>query len=243
MTARRTAAATADFDLAPHWAALERGKEGWDRAPALTRELSGCFTATVGKVVQQARHGLEDVEFVAATHYGTTHVAEVMHEQLRTAGPKWLDPEQFLSYSPHSLVSAAALALGLGGAGATLLGPDAEFQALAHALRRLRSGRAADVVVAAYEAPTAFVAGHHRELVAGEPPMGRVTALLLTREGPGPAVAARSGLDAAAVRRLAQEHGRPVVVERGVLRTLSVAGPPALLVTGGPDRHDAVVTS
>ena len=46
-----------------------------------------------------------DLEFVVATRYGTAHVAEVMHAQLREAGPKWLNPEQFLYYSPHALLS------------------------------------------------------------------------------------------------------------------------------------------
>lgn len=158
--ARRAGAAATEFDLTAHWRERARGREGWDNAPALVRDLSTRFTATVAEAIERAGGvpGRTETEFVAATWYGTSHVAEVMHEQLREAGPKWLDPEQFLHYSPHAMVSAAALDLGLGGASATLVGPDAEFQAVAHAVRRIRSGRAATVVVAEYEALTPFAA-------------------------------------------------------------------------------------
>ncbi|MFD8958119.1 hypothetical protein ACFV0W_14465, partial [Streptomyces anulatus] len=141
--ARRAGAAATEFDLTAHWRERARGREGWDNAPALVRDLSTRFTATVAEAIERAGGvpGRTETEFVTATWYGTSHVAEVMHEQLREAGPKWLDPEQFLHYSPHAMVSAAALDLGLGGASATLVGPDAEFQAVAHAVRRIRSGR------------------------------------------------------------------------------------------------------
>ncbi|MBQ0983218.1 hypothetical protein KBZ10_01410 [Streptomyces sp. F63] len=261
-TARIAGSATAGFDLTPHWRERSRGRAGWEHAPALTRELSGLFTATIARAVERAG-GLADpaeTEIAAATWYGTSHVAEMMHEQLREAGPKWLDPEQFLFYSPHSLVSGAALALGIGGAGSTLMGPDAEFQALTHAMRRIRTGRTAEVIVAEYEALTPFAAVtcvDGPELPDGETlPKGRATALVLRPGGPAPsgreetAERARAfgdvhrGVDAAEVERLARRHAAAVLhAAPGLLRTLAGADGPALVVSrpGGDGRHDAVV--
>ncbi|MEU1516206.1 hypothetical protein ABZ490_29400 [Streptomyces sp. NPDC005811] len=259
--ARIAGSATAEFDLAPHWRERGRGRAGWEHAPALTRELSGAFTAAIARAVEHAG-GLEDpaeTEIAAATWYGTSHVAEVMHEQLREAGPKWLDPEQFLFYSPHSLVSAAALALGLGGAGSTLMGPDAELQALTHAMRRIRTGRAAEVIVAEYEALTPFAAvtcADGPELPDGETlPKGRATALVLRPDGPAPGRAetggrARAfgdvhrGVDAAEVKQLADRHAADVLhAAPGLLRALAGADGPTLVVSrpGEDGRRDAMV--
>ena len=248
-TARRAGCATAEFDLDDHWRERGRGREGWNSAPALTRELSACFTATVGEALKQAG-GVPDrvnTEFVAATWYGTSHVAEVMHEQLREAGPKWIDPEQFLYYSPHSMVSAAALAFGLGGASSTLMGPDAEFQALAHAVRRIRCGYADTVIVAEYEALTPFAATACPD-GAGPPgrdgpPKGRVTALVLTSAGgTGPGVTVRRGLGDAEVERLAERHGTTVqAAAPGLLRSLAGGTAPVVVVSRTPRRCDAVV--
>lgn len=245
MTVRRAAAAIADFDLSRHWHELRRGKEGWAAAPALTRELTERFTATVAEAVSMSGQLPANLEFVVATRYGTAHVAEVMHTQLREAGPKWLNPEQFLYYAPHALLSAAALTLGIGGAGSTLLGPDAEFQAVAHAVRRIRSGRAGAVVVAEYEALTPFAAaaltGHTGH---GAPPKGQVTALMLSGEGTAPRLTPHRSLEETAVRRLAEGAGAPVLsADRGLLRTLAAAEAPAVLTTGETDRRDVVVVT
>jgi hypothetical protein len=245
MTVRRAAAAIADFGMSRHWHELRRGKEGWAAAPALTRELTECFAATVGEAVSMSGQPPAELEFVVATRYGTAHVAEVMHAQLREAGPKWLDPEQFLYYAPHALLSATALTLGIGGAGSTLLGPDAEFQAVAHAVRRIRTGRAEAVVVAAYEALTPFAAaaltGHTGE---GAPPNGQVTALVLGGEGTSPTVTPHRSLEETAVRSLAEDAGAPILsADGGLLRTLSAAEAPAVLTTGEGDRRDVVVVT
>lgn len=261
-TARIAGSATAEFDLAPHWRERGRGRAGWEHAPALTKELSGLFTATIARAVTHAG-GLADptgTEIVAATWYGTSHVAELMHEQLREAGPKWLDPEQFLFYSPHSPVSAAALALGLGGAGSTLMGPDAELQALTHAMRRIRTGRAAEVIVAEYEALTPFAAVtcvDGPELPDGETlPKGRATALVLRPGGPTPSGEEETPgrtrafgdvhrhVDAAEVEQLARRHTADVLYAApGLLRTLAGADGPVLMVSrpGGDGLRDAVV--
>lgn len=243
MSVRRVASAVADFGLGRHWYQLRRGRQGWDRVPELTRELAGRFTTAVCEAVSEAGHPPAEVEFVAATRYGTAHVAEVMHEQLREAGPKWLDPEQFLHYAPHAPVSAAALAAGIGGAGSTLVGPDAQFQAVAHAVRRVRAGRTAAVVVAAYEALTPFAAA---ALAGGpgapSPPDGQVTALVLSAEGSGPVLTPYRSVDDAEVRRLA---GGPAeaTAEGSLLRALAAVTAPAVLTSGGPGPRDAVVVS
>jgi len=250
MTVTRVAGAVMEFGLAEYWHARQRGKEGWDQASAFTRELSDCFTATVGKAVAQADGHLVcmDTEFVAATWYGTSHVGELMHEQLRDAGPKWLNPEQFLYYSPHSLLSAAALALGIGGAGSTLVGPDAELEALAHAVRRIRSGRATSVVVAEYEALTPFAAVAHPDGPGlpddGTLPTGHATALVLAADKDGPAITVRRGIDEAEAQRLAEQHGAALSQGGpGLLRTLAEAETPTVVLSGECDHRDAVVLS
>ncbi|MEV5851032.1 beta-ketoacyl synthase N-terminal-like domain-containing protein [Streptomyces anulatus] len=250
--ARRAGAAAVEFDLTAHWRERARGREGWDNAPALVRDLSTRFTATVAEAIERAGGvpGRTETEFVAATWYGTSHVAEVMHEQLREAGPKWLDPEQFLHYSPHAMVSAAALDLGLGGASVTLVGPDAEFQAVAHAVRRIRSGRAATVVVAEYEALTPFAAAPCPDgpgTAAGAPPKGRATALVLTAGGgrglsltvhrSGDGDGDGDGADASAGR-----GGTTVrTAGPGLLRLLADAAEPLVVVSRAAGLRDALV--
>ncbi|WP_198141477.1 beta-ketoacyl synthase N-terminal-like domain-containing protein, partial [Micromonospora sp. ATCC 39149] len=125
----------------------------------MNRVVVDRFTDVVGRVV--AAGGLNaparrETEIAVGTLYGMARVGEVMHEQLDEAGPKWLAPEMFVYYSPHSLVSAAAVAHGLGGAATTLLGRDGGTQALLHAVRRLATGQADTVLVGAYEALTPF---------------------------------------------------------------------------------------
>ncbi|MFD7068330.1 hypothetical protein ACFV97_14000 [Streptomyces sp. NPDC059913] len=249
MTVTRVAAsATAEFDLTTHWKARERGRDGWKDTPALTRELSDCFTGTVRRAVEEVGDALDRdaAEIVTATWYGTSHVAEVMHEQLHEAGPKWLNPEQFLYYSPHSVVSAAALALGIGGAGSTLLGPDSEFQALKHAVRRLASGRVPAVVVAEYEALTPFAALGHFDGPGlpydGGLPTGRVTALVLMADGRGPEVRVHRGVADAAARRPAERHGAVNLPPGpGLLRALAGARAPAVVLAEEADRHAPAV--
>ncbi|MFK4100739.1 hypothetical protein ACI2L1_11815 [Streptomyces sp. NPDC019531] len=253
MIVTQVGSAAAEFDLTPHWNVRQLGREGWGQASALTRELVDCFVSTVGQALGQAGCHLvaEESEFITATWYGTCHVGELMHEQLREAGPRWLDPEQFLYYSPHSLLSAAALALGVGGAGSTLLGPDAELQALAHAVRRIRSGRVASVVVAEYEALTPFAAFARSDGPGlpddGALPTGRAAALVLTAGQEGedaPAITVRRGIDDAGAQRLAEQHGAPVVqAGPGLLRTLTEARTPLVVLSGDPGRRDAVVLS
>lgn len=250
MIVTRVASATAEFDLTKYWQGWRRGKESWDLAPALTRELSACFTAAVDEAVGQAGDRLDrlDTEFVTATWYGTSHVAEVMHEQLREGGPRWLSPEQFLYYSPHSVISAAALAVGLGGAGSTLLGPDAEYQALAHAIRRIRSGRAACVVVAGYEALTPFAAVARPDGPTlpddGMSPTGQATALVLMADDERPAVPLPRGRNGTDAQGPAERHG-PTVVEPGpgLLRKLAASRTSAFVLSDEQSGREGVLLS
>ncbi|MFC8904860.1 hypothetical protein [Micromonospora sp. NPDC057140] len=168
-----------------------RGRDGWPAEPELTRVVVDRFTDVVGRVV--AAGGLDtearrETEIAVGTLYGMARVGEVMHEQLDEAGPKWLAPEMFVYYSPHSLVSAAAVAHGLGGAATTLLGRDGGMQALLHAVRRLTTGQADTVLVGAYEALTPFAdAALDRLGVPHHAQFGDVAAVLLGREAAGAA--------------------------------------------------------
>ncbi|MFI6162285.1 hypothetical protein ACIA59_20365 [Micromonospora haikouensis] len=168
-----------------------RGRDGWPAEPDLTRVVVDRFTDVVGRVV--AAGGLDaaarrETEVAVGTLYGMARVGEVMHEQLDEAGPKWLAPEMFVYYSPHSLVSAAAVAHGLGGAATTLLGRDGGMQALLHAVRRLATGQADTVLVGAYEALTPFAdAALDRLGVPHHAQFGDVAAVLLGREATGDA--------------------------------------------------------
>lgn len=193
-------AALTDFDQTAHRANRLLARDGWDAEPGFTRSIAEHFTGAVGTALARCRAGRRqrrEMEFVTATCYGTTHVAEGMHERLRLAGPRWLDPESFIFYSPHALTSAAAMAHGIGGAGCTLLGADAGAHALGHAFRRLLAGRAASVLVGGYEASTPFsVAALETIGLASRDTRGEAVAIVLERApGPsGPALAVRRRL-------------------------------------------------
>ncbi len=190
--ARLTAVATAVHDWSGHGANARLGREGWERAPDFTRDVVSQFVRTVGTAVEGIG-GLVDVEVVTATCYGTAHVAELMHDQLHTGGPRWLAPESIVSYSPHAVTSAAALAHGIGGAGCTLVGTDAGTSALAHALRRVAVGTE-KVVVAGYEALTAHAVEALAELgVTADAGTREAVALVVTGDGPGRPLTLRRG--------------------------------------------------
>ncbi|MFG1674417.1 beta-ketoacyl synthase N-terminal-like domain-containing protein [Micromonospora sp. NPDC049282] len=188
-TAWLAAGAADQFDLGEATANRRRGRDGWPAEPALARVVVDRFTDVVGRVVKAA--GLDeaarrDTELAVGTLYGMARVGEVMHEQLDLAGPRWLAPEMFVYYSPHSVVSAAAMTHGLGGAATTLLGRDGGTQALGHAVRRLTTGQADTVVVGGYEALTPFAdTALDRLAVPHHAEFGEVAAVVLGRAADG----------------------------------------------------------
>ncbi|SCL18001.1 hypothetical protein [Micromonospora inyonensis] len=216
------------WDLTPYRDARRRGAEGWPAQPAFTREVAQRLSDAVGAalaprapdegqplaVPPEGRVANDATEIVTGTCYGMAHVAEVMHEQLAEAGPRWLDPESFAYYSPHAPTSLAAKTHGLSGAGSTLLGLDAGGQALAHALRRLSSGRTSRCLVTAYDAVTGFAAAALAALgVAADDSTGEAVALLLDSgaEASGPTIRlARRLANLDAVRQFADATTRPL---------------------------------
>ncbi|MFF3855996.1 beta-ketoacyl synthase N-terminal-like domain-containing protein [Micromonospora sp. NPDC002575] len=200
-----------------------RGRDGWPAEPELTRVVVDRFTDVVGRIVAAAgldAAALRETEIAVGTLYGMARVGEVMHEQLDEAGPKWLAPEMFVYYSPHSLVSAAAVAHGLGGAATTLLGRDGGMQALLHAVRRLSTGQADTVLVGAYEALTPFAdAALDRLGVPHHAQFGDVAAVLLGREAAG----AGAGRRLSVARGVASGRALPAVLDAAGVDPAAVA--------------------
>jgi hypothetical protein len=92
--------------------------------------------------------------FVGACGWTDGLGAEQVTRTVDEYGWKWIDPEAFLFYSPHSAAAAVCVRHGLHGAACTLLGEAAHQQALALAAARCASGRGPALVISIHSVPT-----------------------------------------------------------------------------------------
>jgi hypothetical protein len=93
--------------------------------------------------------------FVGACGWTDGFGADQVTTTVDQYGWKWIDPEAFLFYSPHSVAAAVCVRRGLRGVACTLLGEEAHQQALALAAARCASGRGPALVISVHSAPTA----------------------------------------------------------------------------------------
>lgn len=99
---------------------------------------------------------------VVASHHATAATAQYIAAVLDGAGPRWLAPQCFLYYSPHSLTGRLCIDLGLDGTAITLTGVSSGVDALGYAAMMITSGRCPGVLVAAAHWPTPAPASEDR---------------------------------------------------------------------------------
>ncbi|KAA6213156.1 hypothetical protein CP973_28105 [Streptomyces albofaciens JCM 4342] len=130
------------------------------RMPLAVRDVLGPeLLATARRALAAAGIGADDARTlgcVTAAHRATAATAAYIAEVLDGPGPRWLAPECFLHYSPHSLTGLLCIELGLDGTAVTLTGPSGGVDALGYAAAMVSSGRLRRALVAtAHWAPPA----------------------------------------------------------------------------------------
>lgn len=122
------------------------------RMPLAVRDVLGPeLLATARRALATAGIGADDARTlgcVTASHRATAATAAYIAEVLDGPGPRWLAPECFLHYSPHSLTGLLCIELGLDGTAVTLTGPSGGVDALGYAATMVSSGRLRRVLVA-----------------------------------------------------------------------------------------------
>ncbi|MFE2941547.1 beta-ketoacyl synthase N-terminal-like domain-containing protein [Streptomyces sp. NPDC059255] len=133
------------------------------RMPLAVRDVLGPeLLATARQALDAAGITSEDARelgCVTASHRATAATATYIAEVLDGPGPRWLAPECFLDYSPHSLTGRLCIELGLDGTAITLTGPAGGVDALGYAAGMIASGRCARVLVATAHWPLPEVPG------------------------------------------------------------------------------------
>ncbi|MFI6638929.1 hypothetical protein [Streptomyces sp. NPDC050504] len=121
------------------------------RMPLAVRDVLGPeLLATARQALDGAGIGADDARAlgcVTAAHRATSATAAYIAEVLDGPGPRWLAPECFLHYSPHSLTGLLCIELGLDGTAVTLTGPSGGVDALGYAASMIASGRLRRVLV------------------------------------------------------------------------------------------------
>lgn len=93
---------------------------------------------------------------VLADRHGTAATAEYIVDTLDSHGLRWLDPRGFLYYSPHAVTGELCIRLGLGGPVFTLLGRQAQADALGYAALLVRTGRCDHALVVSVDWATEY---------------------------------------------------------------------------------------
>lgn len=122
------------------------------RMPLAVRDVLGPeLLATARQALATAGIGADDARTlgcVTASHRATAATAAYIAEVLDGPGPRWLAPECFLHYSPHSLTGLLCIELELDGTAVTLTGPSGGVDALGYAAAMVSSGQLRRVLVA-----------------------------------------------------------------------------------------------
>ncbi|MDX2917327.1 MULTISPECIES: hypothetical protein [Streptomyces] len=132
---------------------LPRSAEELPRMPLAVRDLlRPALLATAEAAVAEAGLSPDEVRnmgCVTASDGATAATGTYIAQVLAGPGPRWLAPECFLHYSPHTLTGELCIALRLDGCAVTLTGAAAGVDALGYAALMVRSGRCRSVLVAA----------------------------------------------------------------------------------------------
>ncbi|MGW6773717.1 beta-ketoacyl synthase N-terminal-like domain-containing protein [Streptomyces sp. NPDC055037] len=133
------------------------------RMPLAVRDVLGPELLTTARQALDAAgitaEDARELGCVTASHGATAATAAYIAEVLDGPGPRWLAPECFLDYSPHSLTGRLCIELGLDGTAITLTGPAGGVDALGYAAGMIASGRCARVLVATANWPLPEVPG------------------------------------------------------------------------------------
>ncbi|MBU7597083.1 hypothetical protein JGS22_005380 [Streptomyces sp. P38-E01] len=136
---------------------LPERTEELPRTPLAVRDLlRPALLATAEAAVAEAGLSPEEVRnmgCVTASNGATAATGTYIAQVLAGPGPRWLTPECFLHYSPHTLTGELCIALGLDGCAVTLTGASAGVDALGYAALMVRTGRCRSVLVAAAHWP------------------------------------------------------------------------------------------
>ncbi|MEW2070434.1 beta-ketoacyl synthase N-terminal-like domain-containing protein [Streptomyces sp. NPDC007346] len=136
---------------------LPRRTEELPRTPLAVRDLlRPALLATAETAVAEAGLSPDEVRTmgcVTASNGATAATGTYIAQVLAGPGPRWLAPECFLHYSPHTLTGELSIALDLDGHAVTLTGAAAGVDALGYAALMVRSGRCRSVLVAAAHWP------------------------------------------------------------------------------------------
>lgn len=116
--------------------------------PALLGTASAALAAA-GIEADEAR----ELGCVTASNQATAATAEYIAAVLDGPGPRWLIPECFLYYSPHSLTGRLCIDLGINGTTVTLTGASSGVDALGYAAGMVTAGRCDRALVAAAHWP------------------------------------------------------------------------------------------
>lgn len=97
--------------------------------------------------------------------FGTFYASNSMNEYINSSllhGARWLNPEAFLYYSPHSCAGTVVQKLGLHGDAITLVGQEAGYDAIIHSMRFIELKRHRALLCTEFDWPTPFAAwlGH-----------------------------------------------------------------------------------
>jgi 3-oxoacyl-(acyl-carrier-protein) synthase len=143
-----------------HWVPGENPKEKISKDPIVqeVRRLEGFFRSNVKEAWEKAQldssYGPQSGA-VFGTFYATNSIQEYIISSLMN-GSSWLNAEAFLYYSPHSCPGSVVQMLGLHGDAITLVGPQAQEEALVHAWRLVHAGRHRIVLCSVFEWATPF---------------------------------------------------------------------------------------
>ncbi|MFF8916967.1 hypothetical protein ACF08M_27535 [Streptomyces sp. NPDC015032] len=136
---------------------LPESTEELPRIPLAVRDLlRPALLTTAEAAVAEAGLSPDEVRnmgCVTASDGATAATGTYIAQVLAGPGPRWLAPECFLHYSPHTLTGELCIALHLDGCAVTLTGAAAGVDALGYAALMVRSGRCRSVLVAAAHWP------------------------------------------------------------------------------------------
>ncbi|MFD9538606.1 hypothetical protein [Streptomyces sp. NPDC060022] len=88
---------------------------------------------------------------LVATEAATHSTAEAIAATLVELGPRWVDPDTFLYYSPQTIAADLCIRLGLGGPSMTLIGPSSGVDVLGLGARWTRTGRCPGALIVAVD--------------------------------------------------------------------------------------------
>lgn len=116
---------------------------------------------------------------VFGSFYASNSMSEYINATL-LSGARWLNPEAFLYYSPHTCAGNVVQHLRLEGDAITLLGPDASYESLVHSMRLISLGRHPVILCTEFEWATPFSKWMAERLdITLDPNLGKAATLVI----------------------------------------------------------------